>query len=108
MRYFTSRFLPLLAILVNGCTSAEPPQQPSDSDPSQVTIPVAVNAKCPIMGGQVTEDGGRISWKDQTIGFCCPECIQEWEALPDDEKSTKLKSEEDATKNSIRGDGSGQ
>ena len=69
-----------IALVLTGCTSSTP------------TEPVAapVNANCPIMGGKVTEDGGRVDWNGQTVGFCCPECIPEWNELTDEEKATKL------------------
>lgn len=49
-----------------------------------------VNAICPIMGGKVTSEGGTTEWKGQKIGFCCPGCESEWDALSDSEKSAKL------------------
>lgn len=51
-----------------------------------------VNAKCPIMGGDVdVKDGGSVPWKDgKKVGFCCPGCVDKWNALTDDEKTKKL------------------
>lgn len=42
------------------------------------------------MGGEVTDDGGRVDFNGQTVGFCCPGCIEQWNALPDHEKEAKL------------------
>ena len=48
------------------------------------------------MGGKVTDDGGRVDWNGQTVGFCCPECIPEWNELSDDDKREKLAEAEEA------------
>ncbi|MCA9058123.1 MAG: hypothetical protein KDA85_06470, partial [Planctomycetaceae bacterium] len=48
-----------------------------------------VNKTCPIMGGDV-DPAVKTAWGDKTIGFCCEPCIEEWQALSDDEKTTKL------------------
>jgi len=61
-----------------------------DSATSGETILTAVNAHCPIMGGEVTDDGGRTDWNGKTIGFCCPGCIDEWKELTEEEKESKL------------------
>ncbi len=70
-------------------TGVETPGLP-DSATSGETIMTAVNAHCPIMGGEVTDDGGRTDWKGKTIGFCCPGCIDEWNELSEDDKEAKL------------------
>lgn len=50
----------------------------------------ASNTMCPIMGEAVTDDGGTAEWNGTTVRFCCPGCIEKWEALSDDEKKAKL------------------
>lgn len=75
-------------ILVVGCTSTTPT---TDNDvPAGETIVAAVNANCPIMGNPVKDDGGRTEWNGQTIGFCCPKCIEDWDALSEEEKASHL------------------
>lgn len=90
---FHVRFLAPILLLIGfafiaGCTSTTPT---TDTDsPSSDTVVAAVNANCPIMGKPVKDHGGRADWNDQTIGFCCPKCIDKWEALSDEEKTSHL------------------
>ena len=55
-----------------------------------------VNKKCPIMTGseldkdEVTADLLK-EHRGQIVGFCCPSCIDAWEALSDEEKDEKLR-----------------
>ena len=46
-----------------------------------------VNAKCPIMGGDVDTTGEMASFKEHKIGFCCPGCKPDWEAMSDEKKT---------------------
>ena len=82
--------LTLLFTIVSfvGCTQ-EQPIETVDNDTASTTV-AASNAHCPIMGGEVTDDGGRFDWNDKTIGFCCPGCIEKFEALSDEEKAAAL------------------
>lgn len=90
---FHVRVLAPLLILIGvallaGCTSTTPT---SDNDsPSGETVIAAVNTNCPIMGKPVKDNGGRTDWNGQTIGFCCPKCIDKWEALSEEEKTSHL------------------
>lgn len=70
--------------LVVGCV------QSSTEPTSETSASTTANTHCPIMGGEVTADGGRTEWNGSTIGFCCPECQPKWEALSDEEKGEKL------------------
>lgn len=38
----------------------------------------------------MTDDGGRTEFDGKTIGFCCPGCIEQWNALSDEQKAEKL------------------
>ena len=55
------------------------------------------NEHCPIMGGDVTDDGGTTEWDGKSIGFCCPGCIDKFEALSDEEKAEALASADEST-----------
>ncbi len=82
MRYLLASIV--LMGLVVGCAQ-------SSTEPSSDTSTAATaNMHCPIMGGEVTADGGRSDWNGSTIGFCCPDCKPKWEALSDQEKAEKL------------------
>ena len=89
--FITWKFAPLLlsigGILAIGCTTATPT---TDEDSAGEPVVAAVNANCPIMGKPVRDDGGRADWNGQTIGFCCPKCIDKWEALSEEEKTSHL------------------
>lgn len=62
----------------------------SESNEANATSAKAVNKHCPIMGGDVADDGGTAMWENQLIGFCCPGCEEKWEKLSDEEKAKKL------------------
>lgn len=78
---------PILAIALLGCSSSK--TEPIVSSHGTEVVP-AVNADCPIMGKPVKANGGRTAWNEQTIGFCCPKCIDQWEALSEEEKTFHL------------------
>ncbi|MGQ0553218.1 MAG: hypothetical protein ACT4PU_08350 [Planctomycetota bacterium] len=40
-----------------------------------------INTHCPIGKEAVHEYGGRTTWRGAVIGFCCPECIVDFEKL---------------------------
>ena len=45
--------------------------------------PVAVNKKCPISGDDVNPKAKTATYKDQTIGFCCDDCVSLFNKNPD-------------------------
>tara|TARA_B100000676_G_scaffold46769_1_gene45433 strand:- start:3334 stop:3633 length:300 start_codon:yes stop_codon:yes gene_type:complete len=49
-----------------------------------------VNTHCPIMGHEVTDDGGRTKYEGGTVGFCCPGCIDTFNELAADAKKEAL------------------
>lgn len=61
-----------------------------NADPPAVATTDTYNQVCPIMGGEVTAEGGTVEWDGKTIGFCCDGCDEKWEALSEDEKAEKL------------------
>ena len=91
-------FVPLLcgAVMI-GCnqststgTSDNAAPQSGQAVASNAGSLKSVNAECPVMGGEVTSDGGTAEWNGKLIGFCCPECVPKWEKLSDEEKAKKL------------------
>ncbi|MBI1315160.1 hypothetical protein GC176_28035 [bacterium] len=54
------------------------------------TASAPVNKNCPIMGHEISADGGTTTWNGKTIGFCCEGCAPKFDALSDDEKAAKL------------------
>jgi nitrosocyanin len=43
-----------------------------------------INDTCPVMGGKVEKDTPyKIEYKGKTIGFCCPGCIEQFNADPE-------------------------
>lgn len=43
-----------------------------------------VNSVCPVMGGEVGKDTPyKTVYKGKTIGFCCPDCIEKFNAEPE-------------------------
>jgi len=49
-----------------------------------------VNTHCPIMGHEVTDDGGRTDYNGGTVGFCCPGCVDSFNELDADAKEDAL------------------
>lgn len=83
MRCFSVLSLFVLgAINLAGCAETE----------TAAVVVAASNTVCPIMGHEVTDDGGRVEFDDKTVGFCCTGCIEKWEALSDEEKAAQLAS----------------
>ena len=81
----------LTAALFVGCAT-ETATSPSAEEPASTTqlVSTPVNSVCPIMGGEVAEEGGRVEWNGQTVGFCCPQCIPGWNDLSDEDKGARL------------------
>ena len=87
------RIMILLCLLVTALTFTS---GCADSGTDSPAIATVVNTICPIMGHEVTDDGGRAEFDGKTVGFCCPGCIDKWEALSDEEKTAKLANPSDS------------
>jgi hypothetical protein len=48
-----------------------------------------VNANCPMSGDPVKE-GSAAEFNGETIGFCCNDCISDWDGKSDEEKTAAL------------------
>lgn len=80
----------LAAITFCGC-SQQPSSSPENSASSETTaVPATINTNCPVMGSPVTDDGGRYDWNGKNVGFCCPECIEAFAEMSDEEKATAI------------------
>jgi len=85
-------------LTIAGCgETADVSEDTASTDVDSSAVLAAVNEHCPIMGSEVTDDGGRTDWNGQTIGFCCPGCIDEWNALSDEDKTAKLAAAEEGS-----------
>jgi hypothetical protein len=106
MKRFTWFFLVLaLAAVVIGCEKKEEAAPPKDMPAVETPAAEApavevterleiVNTKCPIMGTEIdpknVPDSLYREFNGQGVGFCCPGCPADWDALPDSEKEQKL------------------
>lgn len=89
MRLFFSAILLLgTAVALAGC--AEQKATDTSAQTASTSTAGVDNQYCPVMGGKVTPDGGTVEWQGKTIGFCCPECIEEFQAMSDSEKAAAL------------------
>lgn len=76
--YLFALLLPLAAIV--GC---------ADGGGATAAAGAAVNTVCPCMGGKI--DGKTsVEWNGQTVGFCCPPCIDTWNEMSDEERTKAL------------------
>lgn len=96
------RLLSLFSVLLLGSVALVGCGETADTTTSDTPKPIltSVNETCPIMGGDVTADGGSVDFNGKEVGFCCPGCIDKWKELPDDDKAAKL-----ATADSDHADG---
>ncbi len=67
---------------------AEPSDQATPAPATQpatqpTTQPQAINTKGPVSGDDVDPDTQTITYKGQTIGFCCDDCIKKFKKDPD-------------------------
>ena len=58
---------------------------------SQPTASATINRKCPIMGDPVDAEAPTVRYKGRTIGFCCGDCVPEWNGLSAAKKDQHLK-----------------
>ena len=79
-------------------STASVPPASNEEVPTEVVA--AVNMNCPIMGKPVKDDGGRTDWNGQTIGFCCPGCIDAWNELSEEDKTSHLAKADEAAEES--------
>jgi YHS domain-containing protein len=80
--------LMLGALLV--CTSCSGSSS-SEGNPMDGAMAAGVlNLNCPIQGEPVDEAGGTVSYKGNTIGFCCKKCVAKFDAMSDAEKVAAL------------------
>ena len=84
MRLLFSSILVAAALFGSSCTQNTEKVTPAPTP----TTPV--NTVCPIMGGNVTPEGGSTTWNGQMIGFCCDSCIPEWNELAEEQRAEKL------------------
>jgi len=80
-----------------GCSDEQATDTTSDTTTVDASTTVAINKTCPIMGSAVTDDGGRYDWNGKTVGFCCPECIEAFAEMSDDEKTEALADADDSS-----------
>ena len=82
------------AIVSVGCDSGSKKPAPADKAEAkpkdESTTSVASNTLCPIMGSEVDPEAEMVSFKGETIGFCCDGCDEKWAKLSDEEKEKKL------------------
>ncbi len=75
----------IAALLFTGCSA-------SDSSEVVEEVSVSINEICPMMEGPVKDDGGRTEFMGETVGFCCPGCADDFNALDEAGKTAALES----------------
>lgn len=78
-------FLSLAATAMAGCGK-------SGGSSSGASASNAINANCPVMSkNPVSSKVATVQYNGFTIGFCCSECIEEWNNWTDEKKSEFVK-----------------
>ena len=87
---FTALAVAGLALPLAGCADSEQPAETTTVQPAPAMTETSLaNEVCPIMGG-AAKPSVTATWQGKTIGFCCEECIPEWNSLTDEQKEAKL------------------
>lgn len=83
---FIALSLGLLSIVIGCADSGSPITDKAASPAATVTL---ANAVCPMMDDVAKEDI-TVEWNGKTVGFCCRDCIPEWNSLTEEEKTAKF------------------
>lgn len=71
-------------------TTSDPPAQRIEPGVSAVAPNASaakpINTLCPILENPVTDGAATTTWNGHVIGFCCPPCDADWQALPEAKK----------------------
>lgn len=71
-----------VAAALSGCKKSE----------SGSSAPAAINANCPMMPeNAVSTKAPTVQYNGVTIGFCCEECVEKWNAWTDQQKADFVK-----------------
>ncbi len=95
MRFSIPLIIVLTPVFLAGCSKPSPETATETPAETETAVLTAVNDHCPIMGSPVTDDGGRYDWNGKTVGFCCPECIDAFADMSDEDKATALAEADD-------------
>jgi YHS domain-containing protein len=78
MKLFACAACMIFALLIAGAAtaSAEPTTMPT-------TAPMVVNKLCPVTHEAVDPKIPTVQYKGLTIGFCCEDCIKDFNANPE-------------------------
>ena len=80
----------LLAFAAGCAVEADPAADVTATPETPAATPVVlVNETCPLMGGDADPEV-TTEWNGKTVGFCCAQCIPEWNELTDEQKAEKL------------------
>lgn len=83
------------AACVCGCSSSQGSSASAGGAEASASARYAapVNKFCPIMNEHAVPgaDPTTVTYKGQTVGFCCADCIDTWEKMPDALKDKALR-----------------
>lgn len=77
----------IASVMLVGCASEKSTASTNQSTTVAASMPV--NAKCPLSGEEVDPDT-TVSYKGQTVAFCCPKCRAQWNKMTDAQRDAKL------------------
>lgn len=78
---------PALALAIGtialvGCNADDDHSMMGGADPAMGMM----NETCPVMNEPVDPDGPTVTYQGQTIGFCCPGCVDGWKNMSESQK----------------------
>lgn len=91
----TSLSVTLLAVALcslAGCASSGSKSEAEckPADPNAKPVANIVNTACPVMPQDAIDPTVTVAYKGQTVGFCCHDCIEKWEKMPDSKRDALL------------------
>lgn len=77
-----------------GCASTQStpdstPESPPQTPPTQSAA--FLNDRCPMMPDAGVDGVTTAEFRGQQIGFCCSDCLGEWQRMSDDDRAARLR-----------------
>ena len=91
MRTTTTCALTFLALTLAGCASNKSGEDAAYCESVKPGTVTSVNHYCALMHDHPVNPQVTTQWNNQTVGFCCEDCISGWAELTETQKADALK-----------------